>query len=240
MLLNVVLGLGTAGLWAYNFRSRKEIKAKEEEREERKREREEEIAEEREERKREKKQERALKLRTTRCEEEVQEFEQEWEVRFRSLIVIDSNIWMKDEFSKLFENLEWVMKRFSSSITMSSIQFDEIIKLKDLPYSNPKSHLARCALTRIEYFQKKGMININHMQLEARKYAYADPDIIKLLLGSVGKYPVTTLISDDVELRIRANQILEDKSQTDFLSIGGLDLGRLIKQYRENINFLYS
>nr|WP_181717863.1 hypothetical protein [Psychrobacter sp.]QJS05806.1 hypothetical protein [Psychrobacter sp.] len=233
MLLNVVLGLGAAGVWVYNIRSHKKTKTKEEQEQI-----ELEIGRKEEQEQIERKE--ALRLRTIRCEKEVPEFEQEWEVRFRSLIVIDSNIWMKKEFSKLFENLEWVMKRFSSSITMSSIQFDEIIKLKDLPYSHPKSHLARCALARIEDFQKKGMININHIQLEARKYAYADPDIIKLLLGSVGKYPVTTLISNDTELRIRANQILEDKSQTDFLSIKGQDLDILIKQYRENIGFLYS
>lgn len=229
MLFNVVLGLGAAGIWAYNIRSHKETKAKEQA----------EIEKQQEEQAEIEKQE-ALELRAIRCEKEVQEFEQEWEVRFRSLIVIDSNIWMGLEFYRLFENLEWVMKRFSSLITMSSIQFDEIIKLKDLPYSHPKSKLARCALARIEDFQKKGMINISHMQLEAKKYAYADPDIIKILLESVGKYSVTTLISNDTELRIRANQILEDKSQTDFLSIKGQDLDKLIKQYRENLDFLCS
>lgn len=168
----------------------------------------------------------------------IEEFEQSWEKRLTSLIIVDSNIWMQQEYGVFFRNLEWVMKRFSSNIKMSSIQFDEIVNLKDLPYANPKSKLARCALARIEAFQITGLIEIIPMKFEANKYAYADPDIIKFLVDSSREYSVMTLVSDDRELRIRTNQIVKDKSKTDFLSITGQDLERQLSNYRNNLTFV--
>lgn len=168
----------------------------------------------------------------------IEEFEQSWEKRLTSLIIVDSNIWMQQNYNSFFRNLEWVMTRFSSNIKMSSIQFDEIVNLKDLPYANPKSKLARCALARIEDFQKIGLIEIIPMKFEANKYAYADPDIIKFLVDSSREYPVMTLVSDDRELRIRTNQIVKDESRTDFLSITGQDLERKLSNYCNNITFV--
>lgn len=168
----------------------------------------------------------------------IEEFEQSWEKRLTSLIIVDSNIWMQQDYNSFFRNLEWVMTRFSSTIKMSSIQFDEIVNLKDLPYANPKSKLARCALARIEAFQKIGLIEIIPMKFEANKYAYADPDIIKFLVDSSREYSVMTLVSDDRELRIRTNQIVKDKSRTDFLSITGQDLERKLSNYCNNITFV--
>lgn len=169
---------------------------------------------------------------------EIKEFEQSWGKRLTSLIIIDSNIWMQQEYSRFFRDLEWVMKRFSSNIKMSSIQFDEIVNLKDLPYANPKSKLARCALARIEAFQKMGLIEIITMKFEANKYAYADPDIINFLVDSSREYSVMTLVSDDRELRIRTNQIMKDKSKSDFLSITGQDLEKKVSNYHKNVNFI--
>lgn len=168
----------------------------------------------------------------------IEEFEQSWEKRLTSLIIVDSNIWMQQDYNSFFRNLERVMTRFSSTIKMSSIQFDEIVNLKDLPYANPKSKLARCALARIEAFQKTGLIEIIPMKFEANKYAYADPDIIKFLVDSSREYSVMTLVSDDRELRIRTNQIVKDKSRTDFLSITGQDLERKLSNYCNNITFV--
>ena len=73
----------------------------------------------------------SIKFHTIRCKKEVLELEEVWAERFNSLIVIDSNIWMEQEFARFFEKLEWVMEKFSSTITMSSVQFDEIINLKN-------------------------------------------------------------------------------------------------------------
>lgn len=185
-----------------------------------------------------KEQEERNKAKIVHTRKAVIEFEQSWKKRFISLIIVDSNIWMQQEYDNFFRNLEWVMKRFSSTIKMSSIQFDEIVNLKDLPYTNPKSKLARCALARIEVFQKMGLIEIIPMKFEANKYAYADPDIIKFLVDSSREYSVMTLVSDDRELRIRTNQIVKDKSKSNFLSITGRDLEKEVSNYHNNVTFI--
>lgn len=226
MLLKIgttIAGLGIAAYAASKSNENKERKEKE------KRQHDAQVAKEEKEKK---------KLNIIASRKEIIGFEQSWEKRLTSLIIVDSNIWMQKEYDSFFRNLTWVMERFSSTIKMSSIQFDEIVNLKDLPYSNPKSKLARCALARIEAFQKIGLIEIIPMKFEANKYAYADPDIIKFLVDSSREYPVMTLVSDDRELRIRTNQIVKDKSKSSFLSITGQDLEKEVSSYRYNINFI--
>jgi len=194
-------------------------------------------AEEEEKRKKQQRRKQAHADDIAKAEAEIRLFEESWEGRFKSLILVDSNIWMQKEYESFFESLEWIMKKYSSTIKMSSVQFDEIINLKNLPYENPKSRLARCALTRIEHFQNIDLIEIIPMQFEAKKNAYADPDIIKILLDSSSKHPIMTLVTDDRELRIRTNQIIKDKSESDFKSIIGKELQELISHYHKNLDF---
>lgn len=124
------------------------------------------------------------------------------------------------------------------STFLSSIQFDEIINLKDLPYDNPKSRLARCALSRIEHFQKLGLVKIIPITIQSNKSAYADPDIIHYLLKSSNNYSTMTLITNDVELRIRTNQIISDRTKSNFLSVGGKELSQIISDYRTSLDYL--
>ena len=168
----------------------------------------------------------------------VSNFEAEWVKRFKSLVVIDANIWMTKEYDDFFKDLEWVMKKYSTKTYLSSTQFDEIINLKDLPYDNPKSRLARCALSRIEHFQKLGLVKIIPITIQSNKNAYADPDIIHYLLKSSEKYSIMTLITNDVELRIRTNQIINDRTKSDFLSIGGKELSQIISDYKSSVEYL--
>lgn len=168
----------------------------------------------------------------------VSNFEADWVKRFKSLVVIDANIWMTKEYDDFFQDLEWVMQKYSTKTYLSSIQFDEIINLKNLPYDNPKSRLARCALSRIEHFQKLGLVKIIPMTIQSNKKAYADPDIIRYLLKSSEKYSIMTLITNDVELRIRTNEIISNRTKSNFLSIGGKELSKIIDNYRVNLNFL--
>lgn len=174
----------------------------------------------------------------SKAKDEIADFELLWKKRFESLLLVDSNIWMNREYDNFFKELEWIMQNFSSCIKMSSVQFDEIINLKNLDYEHPKSKLARCALSRIEYFQNINLIEIIPMDINAKKGAYADPDIIEILIDSLSRNPAMTLISDDRELRIRANQIMKDRQANDFKSITGQEIFDLIKKYHLNIDFV--
>lgn len=154
------------------------------------------------------------------------------------MIVIDSNIWMNQEYGYFFESLEWLIKDCSGTITMSRVQFDEITNLKNSPYAKPKSKGARCALSRIESFQKNGMLKFISMDIEAKKHAYADPEIIKFFVDSSKEYAIMTLVSNDSELRIRITEIIKKENQSDFLAIKGKDLFEKVKKYHEDVNFL--
>lgn len=189
-------------------------------------------AEEREE------EERKREVKLAKAAKDIADFDKLWKTRFESLLLVDSNIWMNRDYDDFFKELEWVMKKFSSNIKMSSVQFDEIINLKNLPYDNPKSKLARCALSRIEYFQNIDLIEIIPMGTEAKKGAYADPDIIDILLNSLTENSSMTLVSDDRELRIRANQIMKDNQAKDFKSILGQDIFKDLKEYHLNVDLM--
>ena len=173
---------------------------------------------------------------TIESKKEILEFDTLWKDRLSSLLIIDSNIWMNEEHEALFEELEWIMGKYLSTLKMSSIQFDHIVNLKHLPDENSQNVLAKCAFLRIETLQTKGLIDIIPMQVTASEHA--DSDIIAFLVEASKTNPTTTLLSDDKALIIRANQIMNDKSTSDFMSITGTDLYIAINNYHENLEFI--
>jgi hypothetical protein len=167
-----------------------------------------------------------------------EEFEKTWKPRFNSLLVIDSNIWMDHQYDELFKAFEWALQRFGAVIKMSVVQFDEITNLKNRPYSDPKSRRARLALARIENMMIAGALEVEHIGVGGSSGAYADPEIIEILKGSIPKFPVTGLVSDDRELRIRATQILKDNSAPDFKAVTGKTLEDELHVYYESTQLL--
>jgi len=168
----------------------------------------------------------------------VTQFESAWQSRFESLIVIDSNIWMDHQYDEFFKVFEWALRRFEAVIKMSAVQFDEITNLKNRPYSDPKSRRARLALARIENMMIAGALEVEHIGVGGSSGAYADPEIIEILKGSIPKFPVTGLVSDDRELRIRATQILKDNSAPDFKAVTGKTLEDELHVYYESTQLL--
>jgi len=176
-----------------------------------------------------------------RAEDEIKAFKEEWSSRFKSTLIIDSNVWMMEKNKKrdeFFESLGWVMEHFSSKVTIPSVQFDEIINLKDLDYNNPKSQRARRALTRIEHFQSLGLVDIIQIGVEAKKNAYADPCILEELVKSSASHSSMTLVSNDRELRVRAIQILDDKNAFNFKAITGEVLDEALTAYQANLKLI--
>ena len=173
---------------------------------------------------------------TIESKKEILEFDALWKERLSSLLIIDSNIWMNEEHEALFEELEWVMERYLNTIKMSSIQFDHIVNLKHLSDNNPQSTLGQYAFARIEKLQTPGLIDIIPMQVAASEHV--DSDVIPFLVEVSKIHPTTTLLSDDKALVVRASQIMNDQSASDFMSIIGADLYSSINNYRENLEFI--
>lgn len=169
----------------------------------------------------------------------VENFENTWGNHLKGLVIVDSNIWMVSSYNDLFLNLEFFLEKTSSKIEMPSEQFDEILNLRKKYQGTPKSTLAVCALIRIEQFQNKNLLKIVPMGIYSDRSAYADPEIIKTLVDSSKKYSEMILISDDRELRIRANQLVaEENTSTNFICVKGSYAVEEFAKYRDALNHI--
>lgn len=121
-------------------------------------------------------------------------------------LLIDSNIWMSYDAKELIDFILKFLIQSRLVIEMPNVQFDEIINLKNLPFDNPKSKKARTALHRIEEFQKAKCLEIVPLELDSKKGAYADPEIIRIILKMNENVKTMTFVSNDRELRIRIRQ----------------------------------
>ncbi len=170
----------------------------------------------------------------------IEEFEASWRDNGNSVVVIDSNIWMEQKYHQLFEALPDQMKLLNSSITISSVQLDEIVNLKNLAYQNPKSKLARRAMNRMEKMQKKGVLDLSTDSHESRKGAYADRAILELISKPGIDLSRAKVVSDDRELRMRAFQILKDAGATSFDVLAGDEFQTNFFSYCEAVALISS
>ena len=140
-------------------------------------------------------------------------------------LLIDSNIWMDEDYTKFFGFLLNLLKKNKIGLEMPNIQFDEIVNIKKkTTFGQPKNAKARIALSRIEDFQKERCLKIVPLQLESKPGAYADPELLKILIHLGKKYQSLVFISNDKELRIRARQFVDTECETNFIALGDSDI----------------
>lgn len=153
------------------------------------------------------------------------EVEAYWDEVLSGHLMLDTNIWIEPKYEVFFEFLQSRCRKLQLVLEMPSEVLDEITKMKDLPYDDPKSRLGRIGLVRIEKFQSERQLRIRSMGLIAKRGVYADPVILIDLKRESSLHSRITLITDDRELRIRANEIVAGIPSCDFVAIG---LGNLI------------
>lgn len=130
---------------------------------------------------------------------------------FVDRLLIDSNIWMAEQYDWFFEALKLVSLDIKQPIGMPGFQFDEICNIKTkTKYGEPRNHLARLAIGRIERAQKDGWLTIDSISLNSDKRAYADPLLIKLIRECLSQGLRVCFISNDTELRIRVRGQIGD------------------------------
>lgn len=128
-----------------------------------------------------------------------------------NVLLIDSNIWMAHQYQLLFDRLEGMHGRY---LEMRGIQYDEICNLKSSAES-AKAHGARTALRRIESFQKADRLKIDGVASMARRGTHFDPVLLEIFNRAViSKLPVT-LITDDRDVRIRADAMTSKTDSTE-------------------------
>ena len=133
------------------------------------------------------------------------------EVLIRGL-VLDSNIWMDEKYENFFAVLDWLGKQGygvdpSRRLALPRVQFDEIcLKKSSTEFGTPANLAARIALDRIERLQTRRMVSVDS-SFEAKR-EHGDPALLKLMSSmATAKTPIC-FISNDVEFRIRAREIL--------------------------------
>lgn len=128
-------------------------------------------------------------------------------------LVLDSNIWMNKQYENFFAVLDWLGGQGyganpSRRLALPRFQFDEIcLNKSSTEFGTPTNIAARIALKRIECLQTRRMISVD-ASFEAKR-EHRDPALLKLMCSmATAKTPIC-FISDDVEFRIRAREILE-------------------------------
>lgn len=132
-------------------------------------------------------------------------------------LIIDSNIWMNEEYNSFFFMLSLVCHKNQYRMSLYGPQFDEISNIKRATqFGDERNKRARLAMSRIEEFQKHNMLRIEPVTVDAQKRAYADPLLVKLITNQARKGIKCTFVSDDKELRIRVRQHLVDYASTNW------------------------
>ena len=151
-------------------------------------------------------------------------------------IVIDSNIWMKKEYQGLFECLHSLFAHQKRVLVLSATQFDEICNLKKkAEFGDESSKRARLAIERIEWFQSAGLLHIESVTIDASKGAYADPQIVKLLVAAAEEQRTIRLLSDDKELRVRVREHLRAFPNSQSLILDSDELVVLSREIKQAI-----
>lgn len=151
--------------------------------------------------------------------------------------VIDTNIWMNEDYDPFFRAFLGVLAESSLTYTLYEEQWRELCNLKNNnEYDSPKSRRARCALSRIEVLQKASCLTIRPVNRRTPSAGYVDDLLLNLLRSACADSRTGGLVSDDRELRIRARQVLKDYGVDGARVVGGEELLPLAKAYCEKYN----
>ena len=122
-------------------------------------------------------------------------------------LILDSNVWMNPSLDGFFQRLTRRLRQSEQKLTLFGPQFDEICNIKDRkPFASTKGRLARLALARIEAMQRGELLDVQPIDFETDKRAFADPKIVMLIDDFTTSGKDVHFVTDDRELRIRARQ----------------------------------
>lgn len=141
----------------------------------------------------------------------VEELKSKFREALSTHLLIDSNIWMSNECEVFFDVFFSICKVEGLKLIMHGHQFDEICNVKSKnDYQSERGRSARRAIGRIESFKKDKILTITEMGAISDKSAYFDFKILSLVEKCAAEGKDCSLITEDVELRVRAMQIAEN------------------------------
>ena len=147
-------------------------------------------------------------------------------------LIIDTNIWMNDEYGCFFYVLEEACREKQGyKLILDAEQFDEICNLgKSTEYGAERSQRARLAVERIEQLQKKGLLTIPSARFDAKRVTCGDPLAVQLVDAAAKEGKTVALVSDDRDLRIKVRKYIYKSGRG---KIGVVNIESIIKECRE-------
>lgn len=134
---------------------------------------------------------------------------------FLDCLIIDSNIWMDDrpQYDNFMSVFRFILKSFNIRYIFYGPQFDEICnKKKRTEYGESANRRSRIAIKRIDKLSNENLLEITQINFESKYPGHVDPLLVKLLLMDAKKGKSVALLSNDIELRIRAREKLKEHS----------------------------
>ena len=128
-------------------------------------------------------------------------------------LIIDSNIWMDDrpQYDNFITIFRFLLMHLDIRYTFYGPQFEEICNIKfRTVYGESANKKSRIAINRIDKLSDENLLRITPVNIELEYPGHVDPMLIKLLLMDAKKGKNVALLSNDVELRIRAREKLKE------------------------------
>jgi hypothetical protein len=124
--------------------------------------------------------------------------------------IVDSNMWMNEKYDNLFFCFQQALEQTKRQLIVTRSQFDEVCNLKmATEFGSSRNARARMAINRIEKLQKHGLLKIDRIAADAKRDAYADPDLVKFIVAEAKQGKSIRFLTDDKELRIRVREFLK-------------------------------
>jgi len=138
---------------------------------------------------------------------------------FLDCLIIDSNIWMDDrpQYDNFMSVFRFLLRSFNICYIFYGPQFDEICNIKKRTgYGESANQRSRTAIKRIDKLSDENLLEITQINIESKYPGHVDPMLIKLLLMEAKKGKSAALLSNYVELRIRAREKLKEHNVNNY------------------------
>lgn len=156
-------------------------------------------------------------------EKEIDMFE---ELLNDSRLYIDTNIFMDERFTKLFD----ILMESNIKILLLKEQYTELYNLKRSTDNENKAKNARMAFRYIEKLQELEKLDIAGIDIQDSASSYADPFLIQEIVSDLDNNMKVIFFTEDMDLKIRLREQLKQKNlQKELLTLF----------YYDNLEFLH-
>lgn len=143
-----------------------------------------------------------------------------------SRLYIDTNIFMDERFTKLFD----ILMESNIKILLLKEQYTELYNLKRSTDNENKAKNARMAFRYIEKLQELEKLDIAGIDIKDSASSYADPFLIQEIVSDLDNNMKVIFFTEDMDLKIRLREQLKQKNlQKELLTLF----------YYDNLEFLH-